>query len=408
MKRALEESVTEIVRVAQERNEEGAFVHPELHSDLFLITIFHAPEALLEVLVNSPILFLQVLQANKQLSVFWSQFKGIWILLYERLIEMERDKYFSEVYPYWCIENHRIWERQKVFGTGEAYRRPFFEANPPSCLEPTPSYIIFIGNAIAVRQPGSQIVYFEKGTVTQKWMSLIQNVSDWERYAPLSLVNDDLLFFEARKMLKGYLRGLGLLGSLVLYTDSFLVSPGTTFSYNVAGIKSNLPFIKSLFFKNTYNYDERLLAKPGTAKIKVTRRDLIFGGTRAEMMPRAAVLLLDNIRKSIGELELIIANPTLQEEIPIFTELNKANVKRYRDEYFQTIHNTPEKQKQLFFSLLNELASYNDNAGKERLIEEYGSQVPFRCALCKTETLSVDPVRLEAFCTEGCRTHYCQ
>lgn len=88
-----------------------------------IIACFTAvPEVWLDVLCDTPILFLRLLQTNKTLNTLWSRVLDTWRRMTARLIEMKVGAYVAQVYPFFVVENerflaHRAKDRESTIST---------------------------------------------------------------------------------------------------------------------------------------------------------------------------------------------------------------------------------------------------------------------------------------------------
>ena len=339
----LEVAVEEIVATATAKDEEGRYVEPIMQeSNPMILTFFSAPDALLDVLKNRPLIFLNLLQTNKTLATFWQGVgSNIWPLLLDHFIEMEMGTYPSEVYPFFAIQHRRTY--------GERIAETLPMAGPWSV-----NHDIQIGFASTDPSTKYHIIYYDR--YTWGFISLLRYIRH-HHTRPSTKVSEELRrYLNIDRHSNLYVACL---------SDCFLVEEqNTTFTLDKEEMRSSL--------ESMIAYKEHPT---------------------------------DTTNKKIYHLLKQIAEETRSfiETTPSIP-LNKSTAKPYRDLLFdsvQGLYNTPEKQK-LFFLTTLQKTGYT----REVMIEKYGHSMSLECVMCRRETLFVDQTVSLAFCTDECRAQY--
>jgi len=358
----LELAVDKIVSTANKKDEAGHYVHPLMNeTNPMILTFFRARDALLDVLKNRPVLFLNLLRTNKTLATFWQEVEAkIWILLLDHLVEMETSSYVVDIYPFFVIQNKRLYQELK-----KNYDDPtqvvnvetavFLRLNP-SDNTPVATNTLSTGYR-AHKDEKYYIVYY--APVTQFFITIL-------RFSELRMKNSRLNSWTALRTYLNNEKKITGRVHVICMADCFLVEESTI---NANG---NTPFDYDLdYMRNTLN-------------------KFIIGDARHnEVLLKLVNDLLEYLDLTSG---LIIEHPR-----PVLLDKNTA--KPYRDLLFdvdQGLYNTPKKQKQLFLATLGEVSDE-----EKYVIAKYGQ--PLRCSVCCTETNHVDPLLMKAFCNDACR-----
>lgn len=361
MKRArdteLELAVEKIVATANRKDEvTGDYVHPIMNeTNPMILTFFQARDALLEVLKNRPVLFLNLLQTNKTLAMFWQEVAAkIWILLLDRLVEMETSQYVADIYPFFVIQNKRLYQELE-----KNYDDPTHKVNIKNAvflrLSPSDNTAVAMNTlAIGFRKNVAEkfyIVYY--APVTQFFVTIL-------RYAELRMRNARLNAWAA---LRHYLDIPSSTVHVICWADCFMVEE------SMIDANGHVPFSYDLY------------------EMRKTLQELRAGDARYS---KALLKLVTELE------EYLDSEPEIEHPRPVL--LDKSTAKPYRDLLFdeaQGLYNTPEEQKRLFLETLGEVS---DN--EEYVIARYGQ--PLQCSVCCTETNHVDPLLLKAFCSTVC------
>lgn len=352
--RALKRAVVEIVEKANSKDNEGEYVHPIMReTNPMILTFFHAADALLEVLQNRPVLFLNLLQTNKTLSAFWKQYEAnIWILLLDRLVEMHMSTYMSEIYPFFVIQNYRLSKHLNRNG-GESNIKDrvllnLNHYNGPPLITDVISVSIYPFDTL-----NYFIVYYD--TLTRLFIELLQHLEF--NFSSYSIMN-------VNTILRRYLGLPYLTRPVICLADCFLIDKT---SINKEG---DVVFI--------YNID-------------------VIMRTLTDLAPTSNLTkLIDTIWSYLDQQSLF----PIDYAKPL--RLDKSIAKPYRDLLFdpeQGLYNTPEKQRSFFLTTLGSTTST-----PEEIIEKYGQAL--ECAFCLKSTRSVDEVLLAPFCSVACHTQY--
>lgn len=360
MKRAreLDELVVEIVRESKAKDEEGNPLYPVIHEPMVL-AFFGAPEALSEVLRESPILVLNLLQANKALMTFWNRFEGVWIAWTDMLIEKEMGAYVGEIYPFLVVQEHRANLLRGVEGAVVAD----FISNEREADSVTQTLLhpIFLShiNTMTGRSSVNHVHY------------VVYHDPFTQLVIELSHKLDEFPFrFEigGHRLIRVYANAkIGSLPYFTLYPDCFLVSQKRGVPLKFDNYNTNAVRVRLVEFR------EKLRKHP-TTDIK------LFAETEA---------LLDKLTTLIDE--------GVMPEKPVPLLLDKNTAAPYRILLYdkdQGLLKTPQQQRAFFVSVLYHLAGHEEE--EARLIEKYG------CSLCQRETELVDPLSMRAFCSEAC------
>lgn len=358
----LELAVDNIVATANKKDEAGHYVHPLMNeTNPMILTFFRARDALLDVLKNRPVLFLNLLRTNKTLATFWQEVEAkIWILLLDHLVEMETSSYVADIYPFFVIQNKRLYqELEKNYDDPtqvvNVENKVFLRLNPGNN---TP----VVMNTLIIGFPEGKkyyIVYY--APVTQFFITIL-------RFVELRLTKSALNVWIA---LRYYLNTKTQVRNthVICMADCFLVEE------SIIDANGNVPF----------SYD--------LADMKQTLEIIKVGEARHnKVLLKLVNDLLEYLDLTSG---LIIEHPR-----PVLLDKNTA--KPYRDLLFdidQGLYNTPEKQKQLFLSTLGEVSD-----DKAYVIAKYGQ--PLQCSVCRKETNHVDPLLMKAFCNDACRRQH--
>ena len=310
-----------------------------------ILTFFHASDALMDVLKNRPLVFLQLLQTNKTLETFWRRFEtNIWILLLDHLVEMESGEYMSEVYPFFVI--HHI----RTYGVKLASKLPI--GGPVSVV-----HDLELGNASSRREVRYYVIYYDY--LTKRFIDLLRYIH----------VNKTRPRFDIEKAISEYLDWPEEEDYLACLSECFVVEkPEKLFKYNLNRMRHS---VITIMIQDESQNRTSLMAQQ--------LDDILWRGYQ-----------MDGKTIDLG----------IKHDPPLL--LDSSVAKPYRDLLFdpqQGLYKTPEEQKALFLSALG-----NINRSKKYMIERYGTSL--ECAMCRGETHFVDQALLLAFCTSDCHTQY--
>ncbi len=355
----LEQTATAIVKESKGRDEKGNLRYAFMQDPL-LITMFQAPEALLEILKERPLQLLHLIQTNKALRDFWDRFDGIWILLVDVLIEKEMGAYAADVYPFFVMEDHLASLTANQVVTPNANfvgRRTYYGyAFRKACLP-----------------------YNERD-------GLVFYVIPYDVFAKLyaKLEETTKLFLGREYSLAGNISimdylSLGNFASEVCATrllNAFLVTAKkevalATPRYYLSSLISHLDNIEwVLEFKR--------------------ERGIILPSLTDE-----AVGLLPKFRQ-------LVQAPTIGSEKPTPVKLDRNTTKADRDRLYDKekgLYKTQEQQKAFFISVL---AAFAKDKTTEQILRDYGELMPLACAVCRNKTHLVERATKTALCSEAC------
>lgn len=354
MKRELEDDeelevvINEIVTIANARDNRGQYIEPLLtEGNPMILTFFHAKDALLNVLMNKPVIFLNLLQTNTTMATFWKRFeKNIWVLLLERLIELEMGKKAVEIYPFFLIEHIA------TYGLETALSLPM---GGPSFV----THYLELGFRLA-NPTGYYFQEYNKfDVITRKFV--------------------DLLLFIIKHKSRPW---LNVTAELLEYLN-LLIHP------------YNEPYIACL--KNGFLTDQPNISNKFVFDIVALRRRLHDIIIRTPYNGEHTNYLADSLDR------LTLHYPkgdTLRENSFLLT---KESTQKYRDQLYNEkdgLYNTPEKQRELFLSTLRA-------TGKTSLdvIEKYGYK-KLECFLCRKDSTHANLLHSLSFCGTGCHSEY--
>lgn len=353
--RKLDDLVVDMAQESKAKDGDGNHLYEPI-----VLGFFGAPDALLEVLKDRPIVMLRLLQTNKAMEKFWNQFEQAWILWTDMLIENEMGVYVAEIYAFFVVHSHRKRKDAPIeadfIGDKDFSNAPRHELHIP-----------FINTTSRnVWDPVFYVVYHDK--LTRLFMALMGKL-------------DDLPY--QQDLQEGRLRRQYLTAEInqppyfAVYPDCVLISqrrsvPLDFRGYNLDALRKGLPDLqRKLKNRITPSIDSilRLLNKHLTEIDK----------DKKKMTSDVTALLLD-----------------------------KNTVASYRTLLYDakdSLLATPQAQKSFFVSVLYHVAT--DKNEETRLIDKYGQSV-FSCSLCCRQTEMVDRSMMLAFCNTECRSLYKQ
>lgn len=356
MKRAreLELVVTEIVNEGKAKDEMGNLIHPVMYQPA-VMAFFGAPDALYGVLRDSPILVLNLLQANKELEEFWNRFENVWIAWVDMLIEKEMGTYAADIYPFLIVQEYK--------------KRLALNQPNPLNMNILARFFRIDYRGYGDEAKGFNILYYDE-------MTRLYAEIAWKSPSLATLLGQRFYQYLKIDSNKAYRGVIFLLDCVVVETveeNVLLYSNG----YDLDWMKTQVKKIEAWLDDNTLP----------DAKAAIVIRDLI-----------ARLLVLVEARKG------------MKVETPVLLKLDKSTATPYRTLLYdrdQGLFKTPREQRTFFVSVLNSMVwAHLDRANVPELIEKYGQ--PFNCALCHCETHSVDTLLMRAFCGETCRSQYVQ
>ncbi len=404
MKRsALTAAVEEIVERGKLKTEEGALFYPVM-AEPAVMAFFGAPEALTEVILERPILLLNLIQTNKALQKFWEQTPDIWLILIDNLILNESNPLFLDTYPFFAIANRRarvvldivpdiVERRRKRYGDGDFMYKPMFAGSFNEVGK-------FLGHEQSETEPLSyQLVYYDD--LTKIFIEMLQIIS---YLYEAGSETGRLVFVHPRRALAAYITTE--IRDVDCLEDCFLIKKGkedgsSPLKYSLSSMQTSVKEVKRIAD----------LYKPGItrkedARTEIVRDDGLFTSvvaaypkTLLDLFLRLKVLanaLVDVLTKHFNGTEVIT-----QKEA-VYIDLDKAIATPYRSMLYdkeQGIYNTPDKQRTLLLGLLRRTLRYS---WLDDMIETYGQMVPLSCFVCHKETHMVDPLLKKAFCNQAC------
>ena len=353
----LEGTVTAIVSDANEQDSDGRFVHPFMREkNPFILTIFDTKDAFMEVLINRPVIFINILKTNKSLSTFWQKYeKNIWVLLLERLIKNEMGEKVVDTYPFFLFEHIATYGEKKALKlpmTGSSFVKHKLELGTLSngSHDENVSYYFLAYDDIVEQTT-------QKDSILHEFIRLLLYVK--EQYKS--------------RMLDIEVRLSGFLGLPAGYTGAYIacLHNGFLFDNDATNPKFNFnnePLTNLLFSIIMIGVDDLSVEWARKLLIRVSNGDPVVSSSS-----EATPLLIDRI-----------------------------TTKKYRDKLYDAkegLYNTPEKQRELFLKVLRTTGTTPDEVSKK-----YGHQ--FECHMCHTLTSNVDPLHSLAFCGAICRSFY--
>lgn len=386
MKRAreLDEAVDEIIETANARNEKGVLVQ-EVMQDPTIVSFFYARYALVDLLVKKPIRFINLISTNKAMQSFFGEFSGIWIALLDAFVEAEASTYYSEIYPFFIVQNHRARD-----GDNGPTDLPLImkEAHPSRSKVPVPQLYISLGK-LRADVPYYLVHYNE---LTRRYVDILQRVRDLRKWFRMPL--------EFFRYLTNY---VGVEEPrLIAYHDYFLVDEAEpAFTYDTTLLYTNFVHIAAVIA--SYK------VAPGQEQHRTKEVMSMHALEGKEYLPASALELLLRLQRKVIKLQKWIKRAKeeaiLIEPMKIIM-LDSATAQPYRDMVFnktQGLYNTPEEQRKLFkavfeFSLPNPYEY--EGARRAEFIDKYGA--PLQCAFCKKDTFNVDLERSLALCSLEC------
>lgn len=409
MKRAapLEERVREIVVEARTRDINQNFVYSELWQDPMIASFMLAPEALLEVLRDRPVLFLRLLQTNKTLNKLWSQFPEIWRLMTRQLVEMELNSYMSYVYPFFVLENERF-----VAHTAYASNMIDFMGRDKYAITKNDNLVIrpelgmglglFVDRQVLEGDKTNRYYYFlPYDEYTRRFVTLLQYLLHFS----YDNVHRDMII----RTLASYLGISPFHNFLVCYLDGFLItselvkeSDGTTHFIPCSDMASLLKRLEESVSKFNINVTTTTMTTTGASEKMIIR---VLQGMRLTSTFESTVV--PNLKEELAILS----------RLPIPTELTKAvrldamTIRPFYDKLSVMYASTLQGEKTLFMRLLSSFIRapselYLPGDDPSKMIKYSSGKNALQCVTCHTQTVLVDPHLELAFCRAECRALY--
>jgi len=388
MKRSLEleEAVDEIIEKANTKDEQGRFVYDVMEEEPAIVMLFYARFALVEIIRDKPLRFLNLLQTSKKLNDFFGGFKDIWIILLDSFVESYASAYYSEIYPFFLIQNHRAREHGD---TGSISLTHMMKTDYPEITKvvPVPQSYITLGKL----HGGVTYYLVHHDELTKRYVDILQRVRDMRKWMRMPI--------DFYQYLKNY---VGEDARLIAYYDYFLVDVAEpTLAYNKLHLYTNFKYIAEVI-----KSFEIMQNKDNLGWYNTTTRVQGYNN-QTEYLTKDALELLQYLQKQVVKLEKFIQRTKAVEPIKI-VPLDISTALPYRQMLFDkkegVYYKTVEEQKKLFLDVL-ELA-YPDKysyggALRKKFIEKFSA--PFQCVSCHKETQTVDIKRLLPVCSIACR-----
>jgi hypothetical protein len=323
------------------------------------------------------------------------------------LVESEASTYYSEIYPFFLVQNHRANDGDY----GPTHLHIFMKRFSSKDMRwvPRPQlYLHSFKNESSYEEelkPAVPYYLVEYDEFTKRFVDLLQNIRDLRRY-----VRMDSHGLNAYRLLVEY---TGDAFSFIAYHDYFLTDQPEPIVYKIDVLFKLLPFIVNVTSK--YSVD------PAEANYtSETRNVKIIGGNPddgSRIAPPDKVDEFKEMQAKAVKLEEWIKRPefaTYRKEVldvpvtPVL--LDKKTALPYRVTAFDKkigLYNTAQKQKQLYKGVFGAVLpceyEYRGERRKE-FIDKYSNQVtPLQCSVCEKDTFNVDMAKSIALCSLECR-----
>lgn len=406
MKRArdeLEETAIAIVEKAHTRDAKHNLVYQDLWQNPVVVSMMQTPDALLEALRDRPILFLRLLETNKALNTFWTQFTGVWRLLIERLVAMELNVYMSQVYAFFIVENERFIERGDYAHTTLNFIGPHryaFSRDGEILVRPELGLgtELFVTNTVLAGDATQQYYYYVAyDAYTRRFVTLLQH----------------LFRFTAEKTHRGALRHilaeyLGITPYrhfVVCYRDGFLTTSAlidpTELVVNTPHIDDVRPLLELV----------EVIAR--NFRIERDRNDasrLRVFKTQPHQQLVTTIHTNEHIDIEAELADLRALAHTLDKEPFKALRLDATSIRPWHTQLYTTLYPTPEEQKILFLRLLRTFlrAQHSYLEDDPEKVAKYSESYTLQCVYCQKTTALVDPTLNLAFCRVACRDSFTQ
>lgn len=352
--RELEQAVEEIVREGKRKNEKGQPLYPVVHEPAVLV-FFGAPEALFEVLLDRPLLVLNLLQTNKALQSFFAHFPRIWIQLSDALIEKSMGSYAAEIYPFFEIQ----WEKEDL----GLDRKVMF---------------------IDIKKRGVRYHQFYLKDTPMTYNEEWEDPEELQSLIFYAVKPDDTWLSDYVEMLNLFDKG------------------------RYGGVRTALPVTNTTFWSMFSDF--LVLVQKGAEQQLSPPRYYEVGRVREEIDKIVVAHSWRYGHSSINYLAdklMDMLSNTVSLATPPIVKLDEKSVAEYRTQLYgeKGLYPTSEAQKIFFFRIVRALS---DIETKDEMIRQYGDAFTFNCLVCKQETELVDPQLLHAFCGASCRSNYSQ
>lgn len=388
MKRSLEleEVVDEIIEKANTKDEQGRFVYDVMEEEPAVVMLFYARFALVEIIRDKPLRFLNLLQTSKKLNDFFGGFKDIWIILLDSFVESYASAYYSEIYPFFLVQNHRAREHGDTGPMRLAHMMKTDYKKDLTKVVPVPQSYITLGKL----HGGVTYYLVHYDELTKRYVDILQRVRDMRKWMRMPI--------DFYQYLKNY---VGEDARLIAYYDYFLVDVAEpALAYDKLTLYTNFKGVAKIVksFEIMQNKDN--LGWYNTTRVQGYNN-------QTEFLTKDALELLQYLQKQVVKLEKFIQRTKAVEPIKI-VPLDSSTALPYRQMLFDkkegVYYKTSEEQKKLFFVVL-ELAYPSEyeygGALREIFIEKFSA--PFQCVSCHKETQTVDIKRLLPVCSIACR-----
>lgn len=344
----LEERVEEIVAIVNAKDKEGKYIHPLMYEKHpMILTFFHAKDALLSVLINKPVLFLNLLQTNTTMATFWTEFeKNIWILLLERLIWMEMGEKAVDIYPFFHIEHIATYGKE-IGGALPMGGSAFV------------THQIETGVRLDKRADYYYQEYDKHDIITQKFIALLLYITKYKSRPS----------FDIEEALLGYL------GLPFDYTGPYIGCLANGFLTEQPDVTNKLVFngwaLRNTLYALIINKDD--YKREHTNYLAYSLESVLFSTKPCNTFKENSVLL------------------------------TRENTEKYRKQLYdekEGLYNTPKKQRDFFLKILG-----GTRPTPKEVITEYGSR-NLECFMCRKESTQVDLIHTLSFCDSECHSYY--
>lgn len=362
-------------------------------------------DALAAALIAHPLRVLNLMQTNKALLTLWDDVANLWILLLERVIDEEQGGYFSEVYPFFVVQNRA--RRQFLATVREGEDEDEDEEEEESILMlfgrdffPLEQYAINPFYAVMAHRPVAQLIG-----------EIYVLANEVKKHHPYLMPS----FNAVNRWVQGYLgldRKNRMLPRYSVFKDYVMLAFPWTGDDDDEGTR-----IQDTLSDPSLSYDSYQLRRWHDDlwnDLNTISHGPLIGkwvevfesqnDTNLGFWPLASVKILVALIARSDQLQYTLHILEVEEktEKPQFVEMNETFIWPFRELLYNPVYgvyNTPAKQKALF---LNELRHLHHT--KEETIVRYGQAMDLACTHCAQATPFFDGETKLAFCNEACRS----